>query len=65
MQSPDQSPVWVPATLVKRDGSSLTIEIKGIGATFEGKIAEGQGSIDGTFTQMGTVLPLALQHLKD
>ncbi len=65
LQSPDQSPVWVPATSVKRSGSSLTIEIKGIGATFEGKIAEGQGSIDGTFTQMGTVLPLALQHLKD
>ncbi len=65
MQSPDQSPVWINATAVRRNGSSLTIEIKGIGATFEGKIADGLGSIDGTFTQMGSVLPLALQHLKD
>ena len=65
MQSPDQSPVWLAATPVKRTGSSLTIEITGIGAAFTGKIAGGLDSIDGTFTQMGHVLPLVLQRTKD
>jgi hypothetical protein len=65
MQSPDQSPLWIPATGVKRAGSSLTIEVKGIGAVLVGKIADGQTSIDGTFTQMGYAIPLSLQRLKE
>ncbi len=65
MQSPDQSPAWIPTTSVKRNGASLTIEIKGIGAVFEGKIADGLASMDGTFTQMGQAFPLALQRLKE
>ncbi len=64
MQSPDQTQVWVPATSVKRDGSSMTIEIKGLGAVYEGKIADGLASIDGTFTQMGNAMPLELQRVK-
>jgi len=65
MQSPDQSPVWIPATSVKRSGSSLTIEIKGIGVLYDGKIADGQGTIDGKFTQMGNAFSLLLQRIKD
>ena len=65
MQSPDQSPTWIPATAVKRAGSSLTIEIKSIGASFEGKIADDKTSIDGTFTQMGQAFPIAFQRLKE
>jgi len=65
MQSPDQSPVWLAATAVKRSGPSLIIEITGIGAAFEGKIASDRGSIDGTFTQMGHVMPLLLQRAKE
>jgi len=65
MQSPDQSPVWIPATSVKRSGSSLTIEIKGIGALYDGKIADGLGTIDGKFTQMGNTFSLSLQRTKD
>lgn len=65
LQSPDQAPVWIPATAVKRDGSSLTIEVKGIGAALEGKISGDLTSIDGTFTQMGQAFPLALQRLKE
>jgi hypothetical protein len=64
MQSPDQSPIWVAATAVKRDGSSLTIELKGIGATFAGQITANRNSIDGTFTQMGHELPLVLERAK-
>jgi uncharacterized protein len=65
LQSPDQSPIWLPATSVKRSGASLTIEVKGIGATFDGKITDGLGSISGTFTQMGTALPLVLERAKE
>ena len=65
MQSPDQSPVWIPATSVKRDGSSLTIEIKGIGAVYDGKIANGLTTIDGKFTQMGNAFSLSLQRVKE
>ena len=65
MQSPDQSPVWLPATSVKRSGSSLTIEIKGIGALYDGKIADGLATIDGKFTQMGNAFSLSLERLKE
>ena len=65
MQSPDQSPIWLPATSVKRSGSSLTIEIKGIGVLYDGKIADGLGTIDGKFTQMGNAFSLLLQRIKD
>jgi fermentation-respiration switch protein FrsA (DUF1100 family) len=65
MQSPDQGPTWIAASAVKRNGSALTIEINTIGGVFEGKIAADLGSIDGTFTQMGSPLPLALKRVKD
>ena len=65
MQSPDQSPIWVPATSVKRSGASLTIEIKSIGVLYDGKIADGLATIDGKFTQMGNTFSLSLQRLKD
>jgi pimeloyl-ACP methyl ester carboxylesterase len=65
MQSPDQSPVWISATSVKRSGNSIIIAINGIGATFEGKIAADLNSVDGTFTQMGNPLPLAVKRVKD
>jgi hypothetical protein len=65
MQSPDQSPSWIATSAVKRNGSALTIEINTIGGVFEGKISADLNSIDGTFTQMGNPLPLALKRVKD
>jgi fermentation-respiration switch protein FrsA (DUF1100 family) len=65
MQSPDQSPVWISATSVKRSGNSIIIAINGIGATFEGKIAADLNSVDGTFTQMGNPMPLVVKRVKD
>jgi hypothetical protein len=65
LQSPDQSPGWVPTTAVTRTGSSLTIAIKGIGAVFEGKISSDRRSISGTFTQMGKAFPLRIDRVKD
>jgi len=62
LQSPDQGAGWMPATSVDRKGSGLTITFKALGAVFEGKIAADFSSIDGTFTQMGTQLPLNLKR---
>jgi hypothetical protein len=65
LQSPDQSPVWIQASSVKRSGSSLTITFSGIGVVYEGKIGADLSSIDGTFTQAGNPLPLAVKRQKD
>jgi len=65
MDSPDQGANGLPTTSVKREGSSLKIEAKGIGGVFEGKIAADLQSIDGTFTQMGSAHPLLLKRVKD
>ena len=65
LQSPDQSPAWIPATSVTRSDNTLTIDLKPLGAVFAGKIAADLNSIDGTFTQMGNPLPLALKRVKD
>ena len=64
MQSPDQSPVWIPATSVTRVGSTLIITLSGLGASFEGAIGGDSGSIDGSFTQGNVKLPLVLKREK-
>lgn len=64
LQSPDQSPVWISASSIKRQGDSLTIEISKIDAVFEGKIAADRNSIDGVFAQMGNKTPLVLKRVK-
>jgi len=62
IQSPDQSPIWIGASTVTRSGSTLTIALKGIGITFDGKISADLASIDGSFTQQGNTLPLSLKR---
>ena len=61
VQSPDQSPMWAPTTSVTRTGDKLSIEMKGFGATFEGKINAAKDTVNGTFTQGGGTLPLVLK----
>lgn len=65
MQSPDQSPVWIPATSVTRVGATLIINLQGWGITFEGEIGGDSGSIDGSFAQGNVKLPLVLKRLKE
>jgi hypothetical protein len=60
MQSPDQSPAWMPTTSVTRSGSKLTIDMKAFGASFEGQINGAKDTIDGSFTQ-GMSIPLVLK----
>ena len=65
LQSPDQGPQWYPATSIKRAGGSLNFTIDSLGAVFDGKIAADLNSVDGTFTQGGRPLTLALKRIKD
>ncbi len=62
--SPDQGAKGMAVT-VTRDGTSLKLEMKGVGAIFDGKIASDLKSITGTFTQRGNNIPLVLTPLKD
>lgn len=65
MQSPDQSPIWVPVTTVTQAGSSLTISLKNLAVVYEAKIAADGNSITGTFTQAGNPMQLSLKRVKD
>jgi fermentation-respiration switch protein FrsA (DUF1100 family) len=64
LDSPDQGVKGLPTTKVTRDGATLKITVEKISGAFEGKIAADLGSIDGTWTQGGS-LPLVLHRLKD
>jgi hypothetical protein len=48
MDSPDQGANGIPVTAATHSGQSLTMDLRGIGGKFEGKIADGLQSIDGT-----------------
>lgn len=61
VQSPDQSPTWLPTSSIARAGSNLTIQMKGLGATFEGEINASKDMVTGTFTQGGASIPLVVK----
>ena len=65
MDSPDQNMKGMPTTSVTRSGASLTIEAKNINGTYEGKISADLSSIEGTWSQNGSSLPLVLKRTKD
>jgi len=61
LDSPDQGANGIPTSSVMRNGSSLTIEADMIGGKYVGKIAADLSSIDGTWTQGGSTVPLSLK----
>ena len=63
MQSPDQSPAWIPVGSITRTGDALGFEIPSIGASFQGKLASGLASVTGTFSQNGKSFPLTLNKV--
>jgi uncharacterized protein len=65
LQSPDQSQQWIAADSITRSGSLVTIEFKVLKGTYEGKLGADGATLDGTFTQLGTPLPLSLKYVKD
>jgi hypothetical protein len=60
-ESPDQSAAAIPVTAVTRTGSNLKLEIKALGAEFEGAISPDLKTVTGTFSQGGNSLPLVLK----
>jgi hypothetical protein len=64
MDSPDQNANGIPVTTVTRTGSSLKLELKGIGGVFEGKISSDLATIEGSWSQAGGTLPLTLKRGK-
>ena len=59
MQSPDQSNRKIPITSISYDAAVLTIRIPMIGFTYDGIVTE-EGTIKGSFQQMGNTLELNL-----
>jgi pimeloyl-ACP methyl ester carboxylesterase len=65
LDSLDQGAKGIPVTSITRDGSTLKIDMKSLGASYEGKIDDKREVIDGTFTQMGKTSPLKLTRAKE
>jgi uncharacterized protein len=59
--SPDQNAYGMPVTTVKREGKTLRMEIKGIGAIYQGAINESKTKIEGSLAQGGGEMPLVLE----
>ena len=65
LDNPDQGATGVPVTSVSREGSSLKLEVKSINGLFEGKVSSDLSAIEGTWSQAGHSLPLALKRVND
>ena len=65
LDSLDQGAKGIPVTSITRDGPTLKIDMKSLGASYEGKIDDKREVIDGTFTQMGKSSPLKLTRVKE
>ena len=59
MDSPSQNAKGIPAEKTVTDDGTIKVTVGMIGATFEGKMADGE--IKGTFTQNGYPFPLTLK----
>ena len=64
MDSPDQGAAGIPA-IITRNGATVKLEVKSVGAVFEGRIGQGLDAIGGTFTQNGLPLPLTLKRVRE
>ena len=65
LDSLDQNLKGLPFSSIKRDGTTLTVELKSLGGVFEGQISKEVEAIDGKWTQGGGTLPLVLKRAKD
>jgi uncharacterized protein len=65
LDSPDQGAKGIPVTSVARTGSHITMELQSIGGKLDGTINEARTEIQGTWTQGGSSLPLALERVRN
>jgi len=61
MDSIDQGAAGMAAT-ARRNGSSLTVELAGVGAKYQASIAKDLSAMEGIFTQNGASFPLTLKR---
>ncbi len=61
--SPDQGAAGMPVSAVTRDGASLKLDLKAVGATFAGTISPDLTTVAGAFTQVGNETPLTLKRM--
>jgi uncharacterized protein len=64
LDSPDQNAKGIPVTSITRNGVKLNFAVDSIGGSYEGTISADLGSFEGTWTQLGKSLPLALKRVK-
>jgi hypothetical protein len=64
LDSLDQGTTRIPASTVTRDGSSLTLEFKQLEATYDAKIDKNLMTIEGKWSQLGSISPLVLKRSK-
>jgi len=62
LDSLDQNARGIPLSKVTEAGASVSLEIKSVGATFDGHLKGDGASISGTFRQGGRDFPLTLQR---
>ena len=62
LQSPDQSPAWLPVDTATFSGGVLKLELKRILSTYEGKLDK--DTITGEWRQMESKFPLALRRVE-
>ena len=65
MYSVDQGNAEIPVVSTTVTGASLALSMPMIAGSYEGDLAEDAETIDGTFTQAGTALPLVLERLSE
>ncbi len=61
--SPDQNAYGFPVSSVKRDGNKLTMEVKALGAIYNGTINDAKDKVEGKFFQYQE-FPLTLERKK-
>jgi hypothetical protein len=62
LDSIDQNAVGIPVSAISREGSHVRLELKTLGATFDGTLKPGNQTIAGTWIQSSLSLPLTLQQ---
>lgn len=65
MDSIDQGANGIPIETITLTGRALHLEMKSIGATYDGTLAEDNGELAGTFVQSGMTFPLQFKRTAD
>lgn len=58
--SPDQTEQAIPVSVTTVEGNKIHLEIKSVGATYDGEVSDDGATLKGSFEQLGRTLPLEL-----